>query len=159
MRACSEERHSCQRQPYANAGYRYDRSDYGNEGEHDRYDPENHSGYCHVLYLSFVLGPLVYSLRMMVKHTRILFGAGDILKVRIVCVHCEGETDLPLRAKLKKLPTFCSYCKHEWYDPDVADREVAETLNLLRAAHYLAATHGDLPFKARFEIDGDEAKG
>lgn len=32
-------------------------------------------------------------------------------------------------------------------------------VNLLRAAHYLAATHGDLPFKARFEIDGDEAKG
>ena len=85
----------------------------------------------------------------MVKQTRLVFEADDIVAVKIRCRDCQGEVHAPL-AKLAGLAN-CPLCDHTWEIPN----DMSATRQLLRAFRDLPSDGDGLTRTITFEINVD----
>ena len=87
----------------------------------------------------------------MVKQTRIIFGVGDIISVRIQCKGCQGEVICPLDEKSHP-PNICPCCGVSWRGPNTNDFVDAPLIDELRKTLRYSAS----PVNLLFEMNGDE---
>ena len=97
----------------------------------------------------------------MVKRTRIVFSPQDIVQMRIVCGHCNGESSYPFTVDFD-IPGSCPYCCHEWWDKrGHATKAKLHAINLARAIHYFLDPRNvvemeELAFELQLEINGED---
>ena len=86
---------------------------------------------------------------MMVKQTRIVFEASDLVAVKVQCCDCHGEVHAPL-TKLASL-IDCPLCGHGWEKSG----GMSATRQLLRALRDLPDDGDGLTRTVTFEIDAE----
>ena len=98
----------------------------------------------------------------MVKRTRIVFSPQDIVQMRIVCGHCNGESSYPFTVTFE-VPNSCPYCCKDWAETHGGqpDQSKKHAINLARAIHYFLNPEnvveiGNLDFEPQLEINGED---
>ena len=82
----------------------------------------------------------------MVKETHVVFGPGDVARIRFQCTNCDGEVTQGLTDR-PEMPTNCPLCNQQWRPP-----HEPSTLNELARSE----TSGNNPVRVRLELDGED---
>ena len=98
----------------------------------------------------------------MVKITRLLIEAGDIVAFRVMCSQCKGEVLLSIKVGGQPLPSACAICGNSWSIGSNSNTEYWQTVRtVLSGLRMLLVREGDSipfdarPFTVRIEVDGE----
>ena len=96
----------------------------------------------------------------MVKITRLIIEANDLIAFRVKCSQCKGEVLLAVASMLQSLPKACPACGDGWGFSTDYWKTVQATLSNLRLLHKISAEQegGTIPFTVGMELDGEAAE-
>ena len=92
----------------------------------------------------------------MVKITRLIIEADDIIAFRVMCSQCKGEVLLSIKVGGQPLPSACAICGTAWMTIREYHQVVRDLLSHLRRL-WMASCDPDIKplFTVRMEVDGE----